>query len=305
MNKTVLITGANAGLGKETARQLALKKETEKIYLACRNPQKAEAAKQELEAETSRSIFEIVILDVSDLDSVEQTVAQLPEAVDAIVMNAGGIGGLTPNAVTKYGVNDTTAINVLGHVHLVDKLIENNKLNKVALYVGSEAVRGVALMGMKPVKLNNSSADEFASIATGSFFKANVDPMVSYGYVKYLAIMNFFAMARKHPEIKFLSMSPGGTSGTNAADNLKGPMKFMFKTMSNTLMPIMGLMHNLDVGAKRLVDAISDNKYESGKFYASKKKTTGEVADQISWFPDLNNTMYQDNAYEAIHRFIN
>ena len=37
MNKSILITGANAGLGKEAARQLALIGTTEKVYLGCRN----------------------------------------------------------------------------------------------------------------------------------------------------------------------------------------------------------------------------------------------------------------------------
>ncbi len=41
MNKTIMITGANGGIGKDTARQFALIKETEKIYLACRNETKA------------------------------------------------------------------------------------------------------------------------------------------------------------------------------------------------------------------------------------------------------------------------
>ena len=50
MNKSILITGANVGLGKETARQLATKNETEKIILACRNPKKAEEAKKDLES---------------------------------------------------------------------------------------------------------------------------------------------------------------------------------------------------------------------------------------------------------------
>src|SRR5690606_29682612 len=90
MNKSILITGANGGLGKETARQLALIKETEKIYLACRNEIKAKAAKADLEKKTGRSIFEIVIVDVSKPTSVRKAVASLTEPVDAIVMNAGG-----------------------------------------------------------------------------------------------------------------------------------------------------------------------------------------------------------------------
>mgnify|MGYP001134218159 CR=1 FL=1 len=65
MNNTIMITGANAGIGKDTARQLAFISTTEKIYLACRNQTKAEAAKKYLEEKTGRDIFEIIIMDVS------------------------------------------------------------------------------------------------------------------------------------------------------------------------------------------------------------------------------------------------
>ena len=68
--KTVLITGANAGIGKEVARQLASRPEMARIYLACRNRDRATTAKAELEAETGRRIFEIVVMDVADLGSV-------------------------------------------------------------------------------------------------------------------------------------------------------------------------------------------------------------------------------------------
>ena len=53
--KTALITGANAGIGKEVARQLALRPEIARIYLACRNQDRATTAKAELEAATGRT----------------------------------------------------------------------------------------------------------------------------------------------------------------------------------------------------------------------------------------------------------
>ena len=39
--RSVLITGANAGIGKEVARQMALRPGVERVYLACRNEEKA------------------------------------------------------------------------------------------------------------------------------------------------------------------------------------------------------------------------------------------------------------------------
>jgi len=89
MNESILITGANIGLGKETARQLALKQETKKVILFCRNQSKAEAAKKDLEEQTGKKIFEIVIGDVSDANSVRKAVEKIKEPIDAIILNAG------------------------------------------------------------------------------------------------------------------------------------------------------------------------------------------------------------------------
>src|SRR6202142_1338198 len=94
--KTVLVTGANAGIGKDVARQLALRPEMARIYLACRNRDRATTAKAELEAATGKRIFEIVLMDVADPASVRAGLAGINGSLDALVMNAGGIGGKTP-----------------------------------------------------------------------------------------------------------------------------------------------------------------------------------------------------------------
>ena len=305
MNKSIMITGANAGLGKETARQLALLSTTEKIYLACRNETKAKAAKKELEEFTGKSIFEIAIMDVSNIESVRKAVNKLSEPIDALIMNAGGMGGKTPNAKMKYGVTDIVASNVLGHIVLLDELLKANKLAKVALFAGSEAIRGISAMGMKQPNLKTSSVDEFASICDGTFFSPTVNPMESYGVVKYMGVMSLLSTARKNPTVRILAMSPGGTGGTNVANDMNGFMRAVMSVMSATLMPMMGLMHNLETGAKRFVDGITDTSYKTGVFYASKSnKPTGVITDQVMHFADLSNTTFQDNANEAIHRFV-
>jgi len=307
MNKKIMITGANSGLGLETARQLALLNETEKIFLACRNQSKATAAKNELEKETQRNIFEIVLMDVSSPESVRIAVQQLNEPIDALIMNAGGTGGKTPNKLTKEGVTQLFASNVIGHVVLVNELIRYNKLNNVALYASSEAVRGVKKMGMKPPQLNTSSVNEFVSVFNGSFFGNKFDAMEAYGYIKYSATLWMASQARKHPHIRFVSMSPGATSGTAVMNDLPPVQKFLFKYVGfPVLMPLMGMVHKVEKGAKRYVNGINDDSFKSGLFYASKaNQVVGPVVEQSDLFPDLTNELIQDNAYEAIHHFIN
>src|SRR5271157_1099889 len=161
MNENILITGANIGLRKETARQLALKKETKKVILFCRNQEKAEAAKKDLEEETGKQIFEIIIGDVSDAGSVRRAVEKIREPIDAVILNAGGMVGKTAAKITPSGMNDLAATNILGHVILVEELIKNGKLKKAVLSVSAEAVPGVKMLGMKPVAMKTSSVDEF------------------------------------------------------------------------------------------------------------------------------------------------
>jgi hypothetical protein len=166
---------------------------------------------------------------------------------------------------------------------------------------------GVKMLGMKPVSMKTSSVDEFAGVLDGSYFGNKFDVTQAYGYVKYVSTMWTLSMARKYPDIKFVVMSPGNTGGTNAPDNLPPAMKFMLKyLMMPVVFPLMGgMVHKLEVGAKRFVDAISDDRYKSGVFYASKEgKLSGEVVDQSTFYVNLKINLFQDNADEAIHRFI-
>ena len=71
------------------------------------------------------------------------------------------------------------------------------------------------------------------------------------------------------------------------------------------VLPALGLAHQLDVGAKRLVDGVTDPTLSSGVFYASAaNKLTGPIVDQADILPDLADTSFQDHANEALHRFI-
>jgi NAD(P)-dependent dehydrogenase (short-subunit alcohol dehydrogenase family) len=300
--KTVLITGANAGLGKDIARQLALRPEFAHVYLACRNRDKAIAARTELEAQTGRRIFDIVLMDVSDPDSVRAGLAGIDGSIDAVVMNAGGMGGKTPMYVTADGATYMFAQNVLGHVVLLETLLAEDRLGEVAVFAGSEAARGLPKMGFKRPSFVSKSADELATVIDGSFFAGRkADVNLAYGQAKLLGILWMAYLARRYPDRRFVSVSPGNTTGTHAPDDLALPLRIAAKYV----MPHLGISHKLDVGAKRLVDGVTDPTLSSGVFYASAAgKMKGPIVDQTDISPDLADPSFQDNANEAIHRFI-
>lgn len=299
MIESILITGANAGLGKETARQFALKSETRKVILFCRNRARAAAAKKDLEEKTGKKVFEIVIGDVTDADSVRKAVEEIKEPIDAVVLNAGGTIGKTAANPTPSGMNQLAATNILGNVVLVDELLKRDRLRTAVLAVSAEAVPGVKMLGVKRVSMSTSSVDEFAAVLDGSYFGKKFNALQAYAYVKYAEAMWTLSMARKYPKLKFIVVSPGNTKGTQAPDSLPPPMRFMLKyVMMPIVFPLMGeMVHELEVGAKRFVDGISDERYKSGVFYASKQgKLSGDMVDQSTFFTDLKNTSFQDNA---------
>ena len=305
--KVALITGANTGIGKEVARQLGLLNGTQKIYLACRSESKAQAAKQDLEQKTGRSIFEIVLMDVSDPNSVRSALSSIKEPIDALVMNAGGSGGKMPLALTKNGVTAIFAQNVLGHMVLLDSLLKSGQLTGTAVYLGSEAARGVPKMGMKRPVFATSSANEFASVCNGEWFRGKkIGSALAYGQVKYLAALWMAAVARQNPEIKFLTISPGNTQGTEVASAMPLPARLLIQhIVMPVVAPLLGMAHPLEAGAKRIVDGLTDPSLKSGVFYASKENTlTGPIVDQSTILPDFNNEAYQDNAWQAVHRFV-
>jgi len=303
MIKSILITGANSGLGKESARQLALKRGVEKIYLGCRNEARALEAKKDLEKLTGKNVFDILIMDTSNLTSVRNAVKKLPEPVEGLIMNAGGAVGKSFNDKTIDGVTEIFAANVLGHVALTEELIKANKLTRVAVYAGSEAARGVPEMGMKKPDLKTSSVEEFKTIIDGSFFGNNKDPMVPYGPIKLMAALWMSSIARTRPSIRFVTMSPGGTTGTEGISALPVVKRVVFKGMFK-LMSALGKMHTVDVGAKRYVDGLLFDKYPSGSFYASKKGMSGAIATQGSFFDVIDNHVVQDNATKALQSYL-
>jgi hypothetical protein len=155
---------------------------------------------------------------------------------------------------------------------------------------------------MKRPSFVSTSADELATVIDGSYFAGRkADRNLAYGQVKYIGALWMAYLARQHPDRRFITVSPGNTSGTEGPNDLSLPLRLA----ARYVMPHLSIAHKLDVGARRLVDGATDLTLSSGVFYASAaNKLTGPLVDQADIFPDLANPSFQDHANEAIHRFI-
>jgi NAD(P)-dependent dehydrogenase (short-subunit alcohol dehydrogenase family) len=126
LNKIVLITGANSGIGKETARVLAERGAT--IIMICRNKERGEAALQELKEKTHSNNFELLIADLANPESIRNIVTEFKEKYDRldVLINNAGLT-LNERIITPLGYEKTFAINHLGHFLLTQLLLETLK----------------------------------------------------------------------------------------------------------------------------------------------------------------------------------
>ena len=108
-----VVTGANSGIGFETAKALAGR--GAHVVLAVRNPDKGEAAAAQMEGSV-----EVRTLDVSDLSSVRAFAADIGR-VDVLVNNAGILG--VPQGESPDGFELHFATNHLGHFALANLLL--------------------------------------------------------------------------------------------------------------------------------------------------------------------------------------
>jgi NAD(P)-dependent dehydrogenase (short-subunit alcohol dehydrogenase family) len=121
-NKTVLITGANDGIGRATARRLAHK--GAHLVLACRDETKAQRTAAELVRETGNEHIDTLPLDLSDLTSVREAselfLADYPR-LDVLINNAGLYTDTLEMSADGYELQ--FAVNHLGHFLLTLNLI--------------------------------------------------------------------------------------------------------------------------------------------------------------------------------------
>jgi NAD(P)-dependent dehydrogenase (short-subunit alcohol dehydrogenase family) len=121
--RTAVITGANTGLGFETAAALAAKGAS--VVLAVRNLDKGKEAARRIKQATPGAQVQLQELDLSSLDSIRAAADELRsnhESIDLLINNAGVM--FTPKSTTKDGFELQFGTNHLGHFALTNLLLD-------------------------------------------------------------------------------------------------------------------------------------------------------------------------------------
>ena len=121
--RLAIVTGANSGIGYQTARYLARAGAT--VILACRSAAKGEAARARIVAENAAAKIEVRALDVADLDSVRRFAAEFlseGKPLDLLINNAG-VMAIPERRTTPQGFEMQFGTNHLGHFALTGLLL--------------------------------------------------------------------------------------------------------------------------------------------------------------------------------------
>lgn len=160
--KTVIVTGANTGLGYYCAETIARSGQDWHIVIASRNLPRVEEAVRNLMAETEYLHIEGMVLDLASLASVRQFaqdfIAGERPPLQAIVCNAG-IQVVSDTLYTEDGFEITFGVNHLGHFLLVNLLLPHLGDNIAARPVGLRSRIVFVSSGTHDPELNTGMPD--------------------------------------------------------------------------------------------------------------------------------------------------
>lgn len=244
---TAVVTGANSGLGKETARELARRGAV--VEMAVRDEAKGRAAADEVRADVPGADLRVQRLDVASLASVRAAAAELRgrhQRIDLLVNNAGVM--YTPRSTTEDGFELQLGTNHLGHVALTALLLDR--------LLAAPAARVVAVSSVAHKIRSRIDFDDLA-------FEHGYDRVAAYGRSKLANLLFAYRLdallrAAGAPAVA-LAAHPG-VSDTELTRHSPGPLRLGARLGGRFL-------NSAAVGALATLRAATDPDARGGEFY--------------------------------------
>jgi len=211
MNRTFLITGANSGIGKEAARELAAKGAA--VIMVCRDRSRGEAARADIRRLTKNHRVELLIADLSEQRQIRRLAAEVKERFSKlhVLINNAGIWN-DKREITVDGYETTWALNHLAYFLLTKELLD-------------------LLKASAPARIINVSSDyhklghiAFDDIQLGQGYSGGK----AYGQSKLANVIFTYELARRlaGTDVTANCLHPGAVN-TNFFNNVKGLFGFL------------------------------------------------------------------------------
>ncbi len=249
-NKTVIITGANSGIGYITALEIA--KLGAKVIMVCRNKDKGEVARQEIIKKSNNSAVFLKIADLSSQKQIRLLAEELKKeypVIDVLVNNAGVL--VPERRESEDGIELTWATNHLAYFLLTNLLLDKLKAASSARIVNvASEVQQIGNIYWDDIELKNNYTS----------FKA-------YAQSKLANIMfsNELAKRLEGTKVTTNALHPGAVA-TNFGSDGKGLVAWLFKTFRWSLL-------SAEKGAETSIWLATSPQVEgvTGQYFSKKK----------------------------------
>ncbi len=292
LDKTIIITGGNSGLGYECAKTIATSGKGWRIVIAGRDSQKSSEAAKQLNAGSSDPQVEALALDLASLRSVRHFVEELSAQgfppLRALVCNAG-IQVISGDTFTEDGFETTFGVNHLGHFLLVNLLIRDLAAPARIVVVSSDTHDPALKTGM-PVPFYENAAllarPERNPALTAAAEGAGAIGRQRYTTSKLCNIFFTYELSRRLEQqglstdqkpLTANAFNPGLMPGTGLARDYGPLLRFFWNNILPVLRPMARFfvpMNSVQESGQALARLVLDPSLEkvSGKYYSGLKE---------------------------------
>ncbi|KAJ0412920.1 hypothetical protein ATCC90586_002550 [Pythium insidiosum] len=258
LDKVVIVTGSNSGIGFHTALELSRNDAT--VVLACRSQERAEKAIADIKRQVSTARVEFIQLDLSSLQSVDSFAAAFKSKFDRLDVLVNNAGLMYPAEThTKDGMEMQFAVNHLGHFYLTQKLFDVIKRTHGARIVNVSSVGH---------RLARPDFSKIVTSTTGKWFYFN-----EYSVSKLANLLFTYELDRRLRaqnmvgDVLSVAAHPGVSSTELAPRALLGYLPRFIQMPLCKVLEVLPIFQSAAQGAIPILFAATSRSVQSGDYY--------------------------------------